>query len=279
MFNPDLYDPALTKEIKAFIDPRLHFLLMFRENVLEAKLDDVYMFISDIIDEPIEINDYKLFMIVCCISTDPDTIISVIDNLNLDVNSPYLNNFDLYPITLEALQCVIERGRDVVSSRECKNIEGQVTSLTDILYQDFGDVGVLFNPSEIGYGIFEPQSIIATPMMLYVLNHYFNYPFLKLYLDSGAYPLENFEYGQSVFMICINEYMNVEFQNVNTGNPYMLVFISDMIDTIGPEDIDMVFRYLTDRESSFIESLRESVFYLLTKRRKIHRKNRSRTNY
>jgi hypothetical protein len=150
MFNPEFYDSALSKEIKSYIDPYIHYLLVLQEELSDEDIE-VYDFINDMIEQPpSEVDQYKLFIIVCCYSTHVNTILSVIDNLNLDMNHPYLNNFDAYPTTVEGLQCAIDRGRDLQLVRECRNIHAWLQNplLSDLLFIDFGDDGIRFAPDE-----------------------------------------------------------------------------------------------------------------------------------
>jgi hypothetical protein len=265
MFNPHLYDPALSKEITSYIEPYIHFLLILRESFVDEKQDKVYNYISDIIEQqPNEVDQYKLFIVVCCYSTDVNTILSVIDNLNLDMNHPYLNNFDAYPITFEGLQSAISRGRDLQRFRECRNVLELPYDLENCLHADFLGSGVTFNSSSIhiNTSLFEQNQEIYwyTPLQLYLSLRDFNYDIARLYLDNGSDPFTTESMFDSPLMLCVDDYMNVNYGSRYLKNPSMLLFISHMIDMIPPENIHTLYDQVVSKDSDYLTNAKQLVY-------------------
>jgi hypothetical protein len=264
MFNPDFYDPALSKEITSYIDPYLHFLLILREQFVDQKQDEVYTYISEMIEQPPnDIDQYKLFIVLCCYSTDVNTILSVIDNLNLDMNHPYLNNLDAYPITFEGLHSAISRGRDLQLVRDCRNIIA--SDMDNQLYIDFLGSGVTFNPSKIrnitrnivNFLDEDLQVEWLTALELYFGYRPFDYNIARLYLDNGADP-------SRIFLNCIDNYMNVYNGSIYLKDPSMLQFISNMIDIIPPEKLYTLLDQVMSKDSYYLPDVKQNVYNLFS---------------
>jgi hypothetical protein len=258
MFNSDLYEPALSKEIKSYIDPRLHYLLLLQEELSEQKYEEeVLNYIADIIEADLtEADLYKLFIIICVYSNDPNLILSVIDNLHLDMNHPYLNNFDVYDITFESLQCAVNRGRDLGLPRECVNTSrianyaGRGRHLATQLQIDFNIGGVLFFTNDLLIDIHpDPDMDIFTPLILYIMYmRPFDYETARFYLDNGSDPTYMFD-SISPLSWCVYHYLERMSPDHNfSGRPEVLLFISDMINTLTQEQVQEQFNIVQQRE-------------------------------
>jgi hypothetical protein len=262
MFNSDLYEPALSKEIKSYIDPMLHYLLLLQEELSEQKYEEeVLNYIADVIEADLtEVDLYKLFIIICVYSNDPNLILSVIDNLHLDMNHPYLNNFDVYDITFESLQCAVNRGRDLGLPRECVNTSsiaswrGRGLFLARQLHLDF-NTGVLFFTNDLSavsrnYDSELDDMDVYTPLILYIVFvRPFEYEVAKFYLDNGSDPTYMFD-SISPLSWCVYHYLQklVPTDPGFSERPEILLFISDMINTLTQEQVQEQFNIVKQRE-------------------------------